>query len=108
MCHISVACPQNGLTRTMSAVSRGEDPVRMLDAVVNEMQGDLIRMRQTAAQVRPLACFLHRQDNCKGTFYIDFALVASILIACRALVRGGLLHGFRNIYTMFLPWCLQF
>ena len=34
------------------AVSRGEDPVRMLDSVVDEMQGDLIRMRQTAAQVR--------------------------------------------------------
>ena len=36
------------------AVSKGEDPVRMLDTVVAEMQGDLIRMRQTSAQVSPL------------------------------------------------------
>ena len=33
-------------------MSKGEDPVRMLYTVVEEMQGDLIRMRQTAAQVR--------------------------------------------------------
>ena len=33
-------------------MAKGEDPVRMLDTVVEEMQGDLIRMRQTAAQVR--------------------------------------------------------
>jgi len=35
----------------LRAVAKGEDPVRMLDTVVEEMQGDLIRMRQTAAQV---------------------------------------------------------
>ena len=43
---------QSSQQLVLRAVSRGEDPVRMLDSVVDEMQGDLIRMRQTAAQVR--------------------------------------------------------
>ncbi len=33
----------------------------MLDTVVEEMQGDLIRMRQTAAQVRPNCAALSAQ-----------------------------------------------
>ncbi len=34
------------------AVSSAEDPEKLLDQVVNEMQEDLIKMRQAAAQVR--------------------------------------------------------
>jgi hypothetical protein len=36
----------------MLAVSNAEDPEKMLDQVVNEMQEDLIKMRQASAQVR--------------------------------------------------------
>ena len=32
-------------------MSSAEDPEKLLDQVVQEMQGDLIRMRQAAAQV---------------------------------------------------------
>jgi phage shock protein A len=32
-------------------VSSAEDPEKLLDQVVNEMQEDLIKMRQAAAQV---------------------------------------------------------
>jgi len=34
-----------------SAVSQAEDPEKLLDQVVNEMQEDLIKMRQASAQV---------------------------------------------------------
>jgi phage shock protein A len=33
------------------AVSQAEDPEKLLDQVVNEMQEDLIKMRQASAQV---------------------------------------------------------
>ncbi len=35
----------------MLAVTQAEDPEKLLDTVVEEMQGDLIKMRQAAAQV---------------------------------------------------------
>lgn len=42
------------------AVSSAEDPEKLLDRVVDEMQEDLIKMRQASAQVgcaeRPAAC----------------------------------------------------
>ena len=34
------------------AVTQAEDPEKLLDTVVTEMQEDLIKMRQAAAQVR--------------------------------------------------------
>lgn len=34
------------------AVTNAEDPEKLLDQVVTEMQEDLIKMRQAAAQVR--------------------------------------------------------
>jgi phage shock protein A len=36
----------------LPAVSNAEDPEKLLDQVVNEMQEDLIKMRQASAQVR--------------------------------------------------------
>jgi phage shock protein A len=39
----------------LPAVSAAEDPEKILDQVVNEMQEDLIKMRQASAQVRKQA-----------------------------------------------------
>jgi hypothetical protein len=39
-----------------AAVSAAEDPEKLLDQVVNEMQEDLIKMRQASAQVRRDMC----------------------------------------------------
>ena len=36
-------------------VSGAEDPEKMLDQAVNEMQSDLVRLRQASAQVRIIA-----------------------------------------------------
>ena len=36
-----------------NAVSSVEDPEKMLEQTVNEMQSDLIKMRQASAQARP-------------------------------------------------------
>jgi len=38
------------------AVSNAEDPEKLLDQVVQDMQNDLIKMRQAAAQVRWKDC----------------------------------------------------
>lgn len=38
------------------AVSSVEDPEKMLEQTVNEMQSDLIKMRQASAQVRLRLC----------------------------------------------------
>ena len=35
----------------VAAVSGAEDPEKMLDQAVNEMQSDLVRLRQASAQV---------------------------------------------------------
>jgi phage shock protein A len=35
----------------LSAVSKAEDPEKILEQAVNDMQGDLIKMRQASAQV---------------------------------------------------------
>jgi hypothetical protein len=44
------------------AVSAAEDPEKILDQVVNEMQEDLIKMRQASAQVRAASfCTRRRQ-----------------------------------------------
>lgn len=40
---------------TNNVVTAAEDPEKLLDTVIDEMQGDLIKMRQAAAQVRRLA-----------------------------------------------------
>jgi len=37
---------------TPRAVSKAEDPEKILEQSVNDMQGDLIKMRQASAQVR--------------------------------------------------------
>jgi phage shock protein A len=43
---------------TNNVVTAAEDPEKLLDTVVSEMQDDLIKMRQAAAQVRcSSACF---------------------------------------------------
>lgn len=42
-------CAERGTTHV--AVSGVEDPEKMLDQTVNEMQEDLIKMRQASAQV---------------------------------------------------------
>jgi hypothetical protein len=39
------------LAAALPAVSNAEDPEKLLDQVVNEMQEDLIKMRQASAQV---------------------------------------------------------
>jgi len=39
-------------------VSSVEDPEKMLEQTVNEMQSDLIKMRQASAQARPRTLFL--------------------------------------------------
>jgi hypothetical protein len=59
------------LTLSVLAVTQAEDPEKLLDQVVNEMQEDLIKMRQASAQVR-YACRRH----CQGGF------VALLLLAC--------------------------
>jgi len=43
---------------TVVAVSSVEDPEKMLDQTVNEMQSDLIKMRQASAQVQGCPVFL--------------------------------------------------
>lgn len=43
---------------TNNVVTAAEDPEKLLDTVIDEMQGDLIKMRQAAAQVRRLAAVL--------------------------------------------------
>ena len=60
VCQCCAAPNKHG--RCFCTVAKGEDPVRMLDTVVDEMQGDLIRMRQTAAQVRRIAQFSLRAN----------------------------------------------
>jgi Na+/proline symporter len=45
---LAAGCPENAGV----AVSNAEDPEKLLDQVVNEMQEDLIKMRQASAQVR--------------------------------------------------------
>ena len=46
------------------SVSSVEDPEKMLEQTVNEMQTDLIKMRQASAQVRQApACCAYRSDD---------------------------------------------
>lgn len=46
------------MRQMLLAVSSAEDPEKLLDQVVTEMQEDLIKMRQASAQVKA-GCFQH-------------------------------------------------
>ncbi len=54
--HTFVPCGQlpdtPGWLHVWYAVSAAEDPEKILDQAVEDMQGDLIRLRQAAAEVR--------------------------------------------------------
>lgn len=46
-------------------VSSAEDPEKLLDQTVLEMNEDLIKMRQASAQVRDISLFLLRSEMCR-------------------------------------------
>ena len=56
-CGIGLFCTTTGCTLPKdcvgNSVSSVEDPEKMLEQTVNEMQSDLIKMRQASAQARP-------------------------------------------------------
>ena len=47
----------------VAAVGSAEDPEKMLDQAVNEMQNDLVKLRQASAQV-PIQLSLHLHHAC--------------------------------------------
>ena len=51
MLHVHLACVRLTSDVHAIAVSSVEDPEKMLEQTVNEMQTDLIKMRQASAQV---------------------------------------------------------
>lgn len=50
------------ILHSLCAVSQAEDPEKLLDQVVTEMQEDLIKMRQASAQVQQGCSCLLRHD----------------------------------------------
>ena len=50
--HVHLACVRLSSDVHAISVSSVEDPEKMLEQTVNEMQTDLIKMRQASAQVR--------------------------------------------------------
>ena len=65
------------LTLSVPAVTQAEDPEKLLDQVVNEMQEDLIKMRQASAQV----WYAYRHD-CQGGFVLLLLLHVGMLCPC--------------------------
>lgn len=63
-----------------AAVSSAEDPEKLLDQVVQEMQGDLIRMRQAAAQVNSHYNVSSRQSR-RTPNYRELALAHQVMVA---------------------------
>ena len=62
------------------AVGSAEDPEKMLDQTVNEMQSDLIRMRQSSAQVmmsHPCKCAVVAASEC--TIILKLACLMQVL-----------------------------
>lgn len=66
------------------AVSSVEDPEKMLDQTVTEMQNDLIKMRQASAQVRlfPVTVLARAQRGCSFLLGICVCLLHASMHAC--------------------------
>ena len=63
-------------------MSSAEDPEKLLDQVVNEMQEDLIKMRQASAQVQTAQgcrqlpeCCLHQSNDSATSLYLKLWMV---------------------------------
>lgn len=72
----------------MTAVGGAEDPEKILDQAVNEMQSDLIKMRQSSAQARlqfTVASSARSAWNCQ-----DLSLIQSSSLKARFLHNAEL------------------